>query len=97
MKIQWQTVLTDLDGQALKVEGDKELTLAKVAINALSQLTQADQNMTGEEKFKLGLLTQKIHSEPDADFEVEEIAKVKDRIGKLYAPLAVFQAYNLLK
>lgn len=97
MKIQWNTVLKDLEGKELKADGDKELTLARVAINALSQLTQADQAMTGEEKFKLGLLAHKIHSEPEAEFEAEEIAKVKERIGKLYAPFAVFQAYNLLK
>ena len=97
MKIQWTTVLKDMDGKELTAEGSKPLTLARVAINALSQLTQEDQNLGGEAKFKLGLLANKIHTEPEADFEAEEIAKVKERIGKLYAPFAVFQAYNLLK
>lgn len=97
MKIQWATVLKDMDGKELTAEGSKPLTLSRVAINALSQLTQDDQNLDGEAKFKLGLLANKIYTEPEADFEAEEIAKVKERIGKLYAPFAVFQAYNLLK
>ena len=97
MKINWNAVLVDMENKPLKADADKDLTLAKVAINALSQVTQADANLTGEEKFKLGALAYKIHNEPDAEYEVEEVSKVKERIGKLYAPSAVFQAYNLLK
>lgn len=97
MKIAWNTVFKDIDGKEIKESGDKDLTLGRVAINALCQVTQADQSMTGEEKFKLGLLAHKIHTEPEAEFEAEEVSKIKDRIGKLYTPLMVFQAYNLLK
>lgn len=97
MKIKWNAVLVDMENKPLKAEGDKDLTLAKVAINALSQITQADASLSGEEKFKLGALAHKIYNEPEAEYEVEEVSKVKERIGKLYAPSAVFQAYNLLK
>lgn len=97
MKINWNAVIVDMDNKPLKADGDKDLTLAKVAINALSQLTQADASLSGEEKFLLGALAYKIHNEPEAEYEVEEISKVKQRIGNLYAPSAVFQAYNLLK
>jgi hypothetical protein len=102
MKVAWSTVLEDMDGKPI-VEGrdadgkDRVLTLGRVAINSLSALSQADQQLSGEEKFKLGALANKIHTEPDAEYEVEEIAKVKDKIGKLYAPYLVFKTYSLLK
>jgi len=40
MKINWNAVLVDMENKPLKADADKDLTLAKVAINALSQVTQ---------------------------------------------------------
>jgi hypothetical protein len=98
MKINWKTVLTDVAGKEINAENGEPLTLDKVAINALSQLTQQDGQFTGEEKFKLGELAYRVYrADSETEFEVEEIAKIKERIGKLYTPIAVFQAYNLLK
>ena len=96
MKVAWSTAITDMDGEEIK-DGAKPLTLARVAINSLTALSQSDQQLSGEEKFKLGQLAFKIHSEPEGEFEVEDVAKVKDKIGKLYAPYIVFKAYSLLK
>lgn len=96
MKINWSAGFVDLEGKEVK-EGEKVLSLGKVAINALCQVVEGDQAMTGQRKFKLGELANKIVREPDSEFEVEEVATVKERIGKLYAPLMVFQSYNLLK
>lgn len=98
MKIQWKVILTDVAGKEINAENGEPLTLDKVAINALSQMTQQDSPLSGEEKFKLGALAHKIYlADEETEFEVEEISKVKERIGRLYTPIAVFQAYNLLK
>lgn len=97
MKVNWDEIMVDMDGEVIKENGDKPLTLGRVAINSLVSLSQADSQLSGEEKFKLGQLAQKIHSEKDAEFEVEEIATVKKKIGQLYAPYIVFKAYSLLK
>jgi hypothetical protein len=96
MKINWSASFNDLEGKEVK-EGERVLTLAKVAINALCNVVEGDQQLTGEKKFKLGELANKINKEPEAEFEVEEIATIKERIGKLYTPLMVFQSFNLLK
>lgn len=97
MKIEWGTVFQDMDGKDIKIEGDKPMTLAKVAVSALTNVSEQDRQLTGEEKFKLGQLAFKIHTEPEAEFEVEDISKVKDKIGKFWSPYIVFKAYSLLK
>lgn len=96
MKVDWAAGFKDLEGKEIK-EGEKTLSLGRVAINSLCNVVEGDQGMSGEKKFNLGKLADKISSQPDAEFEVEEIATVKERIGKLYTPLMVFQSYNLLK
>ena len=97
MKISWDTTFKDLEGKEVLHKPEEELTLKKMAVTALCQMVQQDQQMDGEEKFKLGLLANKISLDPNGEFEVEEVALIKKRIGFLYGPLLVFQAYNALK
>ena len=96
MIVSWKTVLTDLMGKSLTAENQESLTLEKIAINALSQMTESDGVLDGEEKYRLGALAFKIYTEPDSDFSEEEIAKIKLRVGFLYTPIAVYQVYKLL-
>lgn len=97
MKIAWETTFTDADGKEVQKGKEGALTLKDMATTALHQMVQQDQQMDGEEKFKMGALAHKIISDPSGEFEVEEVALIKKRIGFLYGPLLVFQAYNALK
>ncbi|MGH2505891.1 MAG: hypothetical protein ACRDHZ_00490 [Ktedonobacteraceae bacterium] len=71
-------------------------TLGDVAIGALTTLTQDDQRLTGEEKFKMDVLARKIYHAKSAALTVDDIKLIKDRIGKLYFPNVVGAAWRLL-
>jgi hypothetical protein len=96
MIVAWKTILRDLTGKELTAENQESLTLEKLAINALSQMTESDGVLSGAEKYSLGELAFKIYTEPDSEFSEEEISKIKLRVGFLYTPIAVYQVYKLL-
>lgn len=97
MKVDWNKTFVDIEGKDVLADKENKLTLGKMAITGLCQMVQGDQDVNGAEKFKMGELANKVAHEPDSEFEVEDIAKIKNRIGVLYGPFLVFQAFNALK
>lgn len=100
MQINFNSPILDLDGKPLEVEGEP-ITLATLAIKALFE-TLADERgqpeqLSGEEKNKNAILAQAIHTTGDLDLEVEQVAMLKARIGRLCGPLLVMRAYALLE
>lgn len=97
-------VLKNLDGEDLmeqSVRPDKTivskcLTLGSAAANALIMATDEDKGVSGEEKVKRYALAMKVISNKDASLKAEEIAKIKELIGRAYGPLVVGQAWALL-
>ena len=99
MKINFATEVCDLDGKAV-TENDLTLTLKSIAVNALL-LTLTGENgqpeqLSGENKVCHALLAQRIYSEENIDLTAEEIVLLKTRIGSIYSPLVVMQAWNAL-
>lgn len=95
MKIDFSAPILDLDGKP--IEGD--LTLGSLSVNALLATLMdhgQPEQLSGTEKVRQAVLAQKIHSEKTIDLQAEDVALLKDRIGRSYAPLAVMQAWQLL-
>lgn len=99
MKIDFNSELTSLDGSAL-IDGGSPITLKKVAIEALLGVMDdggRPERMLAEQKVRYALLAQSIFSANEPlDLQVEDIAVIKDRIGRAYAPLIVMRAWALL-
>lgn len=96
-RINFTEVLQGLDGKPLAgADKDKPLTLGDVAVTALESPTEDDKAKTGEEKFKLDQLARKVYQNKSVTLTVEEIATIKERIGKIYGPLVVGATYPLL-
>lgn len=97
MKINFEQVLKELDGKIIQIPGEGvDLTLKIVASRSLSMIFN-DEQISGEEKAKRGLLAFRIYANSDIDLTVEEVALVKKLIGKAYGPLIVTQAWEMLE
>jgi hypothetical protein len=97
MKINWDTTFLDLEGKPVKHSDDKDMTLKNVSMTALCQMTKQDESLSGIEKYDLGALADKIRKHPDEDYTGKEVETIKKRIGFLYSPTIIFQAYEMLK
>lgn len=95
MKIDFAQKLTALDGR----EDPKAPTLRDMAISALTSPLRGDDEMTPTSKFGLGLLAQRMALSTSGEIEVtaEEIATIKDRIGRAYNPAGVVLAWQMLE
>lgn len=105
MLIDFSKSITDFNGNPVKDgegEGAKILTLSTVAINALLG-TLPDQNgrpeqLSGEGKVRHAALAQSIYnSAGDMDVKLEDLALLKERIGRSYGPLTVLRAWSILE
>jgi hypothetical protein len=101
MKIDFSSAITELDGSLAK-DGEKVVTLATLAVNALIN-TLADaagraEQLDAEMKVRLAKLAQDIHCAGDKalDLTVEDIALIKQRIGRAFSQVAVMRAWALL-
>lgn len=101
MKIDFTKVLTAISGKPLeKMEDDKksDMTLGDAARTALLNLiTQADQTISGNEKFKRHQLAEKIYGKTEpVELSIDEVKKIKDRIGEVCNPVVVGSAWKIL-
>ena len=97
--IDFTQTLNGLGGKPLMdptVKPPIPMTLGDVAVIALEAQTADDQRTPGAEKFKLDRLAQRIYENKDVVLSVEEMATIKDRIGKTYGPLVVGAAWRIL-
>jgi hypothetical protein len=98
--INFDQPLTAIDGKPIMQNPQDPksaaVTLGDVAVNALETQTQDDAKMTGLDKFKLDALAHKIYKNKAADLTPDEVASIKDRIGKIYPQLFVGAAWRLL-
>lgn len=96
MKRDFRQPIVNFEGTQLKDDG-RDVTLATVAINALLAAIP-NEIVTGEAKARRYALALKINADPgDVNVTVEELALLKAEIGKVYAPLVVGRAYDLLE
>lgn len=73
-----------------------ELTLGRAVMHALFAAFPDEGELPAEEKWARGLLAMKVKDDPAAELTVEQIAKIKRLVGKLYGGLIIMQAFPLL-
>lgn len=97
-RIDFTQVLHGVDGKPLQTPEIKPvpMTLGYVCVSALEAQLPDDRGMPGVEKFNLDLLAREIYGKKSAVLSVEEIAKIKDRVGKVWGPMIVGAAWPLL-
>ena len=94
MKIDFDVCLRGFKNEPIMV-GDKNVTLKDVCVKAL--VGPADEkSISGDEKYIRFTLAQKISSGGVLDLKVEEVAKIKELIGKNFGVILVGASYNLL-
>ena len=98
MRINFSKPLNDLEGAPLVVPGSLiPMTLSSVCVTALVTLSQDDQNVDAKTKYDWGHLANQIYGKNELELSTEQIVLLKNRIGKLYGPLIVAQAWDLLE
>jgi hypothetical protein len=87
----------DLEGHPITM-GDKEevLTVRSVCVRALTTLLPEDQKLAGDEKFRRGLLAERIHSSDEIELKAEEIALLKKLIGQLFSAVVILRIWRIL-
>ena len=101
MKVNFDVVLKDLDGQPI-VELDAKknelpVTLKLIAVRALTGMLEEDRSMTGEQSFKRLELARKVHAGGEGELDPADAVLIRDRTAKFYGPLVSGQVYELLK
>ena len=71
-------------------------TLRLVLQNVLMAVVR-DENPDGAEKALRYALAMRIHQNDEVELSVEERAKLKDLVGKVYGPLIVGQVWEMLE
>lgn len=90
MKIDFSQPILDLDDK------DVGLTLGTAAIQAMLTAFPEDHNMPATDKVRLFELSLKIKGGNADDLPVEDIAFIKARIGRVFAPIVVGRAFAML-
>lgn len=72
------------------------MTFAMVVQNALLGAARGDENMDGATKLEMYRIATKTLN-ADADYSVEEVAKIKDRIGRMFGPVVVGPAWGMIE
>jgi hypothetical protein len=99
--IDFTQVIKDLDGKPLPINIDGKLpavaTLGQIAKDALTNILQEDSTLAGSVKFEHYLLAQKVYPDKsDVVLTAEELATIKERIGKAFGPVVVGPAWKML-
>jgi hypothetical protein len=96
MKIDFSAVIKDLDGDPVK-DGEKDATLGRVACTALLASYADEQNLAAEDKVRRFRLAEIAAKGGEREVKVEDVALIKQLIGKAFAPLVVARAYDIIE
>jgi hypothetical protein len=95
--VDFSSVLVGVDGKPLMgADGKSSMTLSDAAVLALETVLDEDRTATGAEKFRFDELARKIYRAKNVVLPVEELALIKQRIGKVFGPAVVGPVWRLL-
>jgi hypothetical protein len=97
MKLNFDAEILDLAGKPLPNGPDGPMTLATIACSALIGVMQDDQSLPADDKVKMFRLAQQAIKAGVQEVKVEDVTLLKRRIGKMYGPLVVGRAYDLIE
>ena len=90
--------LTTIDGKVIPYSGKPKMTLMDISLDALLASLPDEQNLSGEEKAKRYVLATRIYTNPTSvDLKAEEITLIKKLVGRVFGPLVVGQAFEMLE
>jgi len=90
--------LLDLEGKNLSGVDGKPATICSVSIEALLATYKNEVSLSGEDKLKRWELAVKLRSVTDTvELTVEEVALIKNLVGKAYGPVIVGQTWKVLE
>jgi hypothetical protein len=93
MKINFGTVLTQLNGQPIENEAKQPFTLGQAVVNALLQPVQGQ---SAADKIRKGRIAERAYDEQEIEVSPEDVTLIRQAIGELYAPLIVLKVFRLL-
>lgn len=96
MKVDFSTVLAGLHGRPLSDNNGPVLTLALAAEMALVALTPQSQRESGDDKYRVWKLAQRVGSGGVQDLAPEEAALIKTKIGEFFGAEVVGPSFDLL-
>ena len=91
-----QKVNNVLTGKVFINEDKSELTLSNVACNALFANPE-EEKIDGVEKLKRYELAIRIIKSPKNDLSIEEVAKIKELVAKIYGTIIVGVVYGMIE
>jgi len=95
MKVKISQTLQDVEGQPLKGEKGKPLTMRDVCINSLLTPVQGDEEKAKWEKYEI---YKKLRDAKDeVELKSEEITLLKKSVGKIQPPLLMGQVYDMIE
>lgn len=103
--VDFSQVLVGVTGEPMKQcaknEGDRcvefePLTLSLLCVTALYSTIDEDRNSAAKLKFERDELARKIYKKSSVTLTAEEIATLKERVGKVYSAAQVGAAWRLL-
>jgi hypothetical protein len=80
-----------MDGKKLEV-----MTLGDASVIALESVSEEDRSAAGNVKFERDVLARKIYKNSGVVLKVEEVALLKERIGRVFGPSVIGAAWPLL-
>ncbi len=96
MKRDFSTVLRAL-GRDVMGQNNDPMTLAEASISALMADYGDEKGISGEVKFKRYQLAARVQPGGLVDVSAEEVATLKQLIGKAFTPVVVGPAYEALE
>lgn len=98
MKLDFTKVLVGLNKEPLKQKDNTDhATLGYVCTEALMATYRNEEQLSAEKKVGRYKLAQKIVGEGEIELSVEEVALLKELVGKAFGPSVVGPAYELLE
>ena len=101
MNIDLTQEIKTIDGVTIPLNGretDRPTVLSDILTKAMLETPQAEAaSMPGEKKMQRYRLAQKCYGVPSVDLEVEELAVLKEYVGKLFPALVVGQVWQMLE
>jgi hypothetical protein len=99
-QIDFQTVMLDENDkpmmECIDPQDCKDRRPLTLGIVAMRSLANPEQGLDGAKSLKRGQLALRVYKAGPLSLPAEEIAEIKERITKMYGPLVVARAFDIL-
>lgn len=97
-KINLLNNILGLEGDVVKDADGTDFTLKKVCVRSLLSQADGEKNIKPEDKLKRYQLAMKVNDAGGIiELKIEEVAELKKAIGRIFSPLIMGRAYDMLE